>query len=78
LPGYGHEIAAVYTQPPRPAGRRGLELTPSPIHKQAEALGIPVRTPKSLKSEDEHAAFVALQADAAVVVAYGLLLPWPC
>ncbi|MAS06090.1 MAG: methionyl-tRNA formyltransferase [Ahrensia sp.] len=75
LAAQGHEIVACYTQPPRPAGRRGLELTKSPVHRQAEALGIPVRTPKSLKSEEEQALFRELDADAAVVVAYGLLLP---
>lgn len=73
----GHEIAAVYTQPPRPAGRRGLELTPSPVQREAERLGIAVRTPHSLKGEAEHRAFRDLAADAAVVVAYGLLLPSP-
>ncbi|MCR4265623.1 methionyl-tRNA formyltransferase [Nitratireductor sp. ZSWI3] len=73
----GHDIAAVYTQPPRPAGRRGLELTKSPVQRAAETLGIEVRTPKSLKGEDEQQAFAALGADAAVVVAYGLLLPKP-
>jgi len=71
----GHEIAAVYTQPPRAAGRRGLELTPSPVQREAERLDVAVRTPISLKSETEQAAFRALQADVAVVVAYGLLLP---
>lgn len=71
----GHEIVAVYSQPPRKAGRRGLELTPSPVHKAAEALGLEVRTPVSLKDEAEQAAFRALDADVAVVVAYGLLLP---
>jgi methionyl-tRNA formyltransferase len=71
----GHEIVAVYSQPPRPAGRRGLEVLPSPVHRAAESLGIPVFTPKSLKSEEEQAAFRALDADAAVVVAYGLILP---
>ena len=71
----GHEIAAVYTQPPRPAGRRGLELTKSPVHQAAEELGAPVRTPQSLKGAEEQEAFRALEADAAVVVAYGLLLP---
>ena len=71
----GHAIAAVYSQPPRPAGRRGLELTPSPVHRAAEDLGIEVRTPVSLKGEAEQQAFRALGADAAVVVAYGLLLP---
>ncbi|OHV70813.1 methionyl-tRNA formyltransferase [Mesorhizobium sp. LCM 4577] len=71
----GHEIAAVYTQPPRAAGRRGLELTPSPVQREAERLGLEVRTPTSLKSEAEQQAFAGLQADVAVVVAYGLLLP---
>jgi methionyl-tRNA formyltransferase len=71
----GHEIVAAYSQPPRPAGRRGLELTPSPVQREAERLGIPVRTPLSLKGEAEQEAFRALDADVAVVVAYGLLLP---
>lgn len=71
----GHEIAAIYTQPPRPAGRRGLELKPSPVHRLGDDLGIEVRTPKSLRGEAEQQAFAALNADAAVVVAYGLLLP---
>ncbi len=71
----GHDIAAVYSQPPRPAGRRGLELTKSPVHLAAEELGIEVRTPRSLKGADEQEAFRALAADVAVVVAYGLLLP---
>ncbi|MBO6724947.1 MAG: methionyl-tRNA formyltransferase [Rhizobiaceae bacterium] len=73
----GHEVAAVYTQPPRPAGRRGLELKPSPVHRLGDELGIEVRTPKSLRGEAEQQAFAALEADAAVVVAYGLLLPKP-
>ena len=73
----GHEIACVYSQPPRPAGRRGLELTKSPVHRRAEELGIEVRTPVSLKSAEEQARFRALNADVAVVVAYGLLLPKP-
>lgn len=71
----GHEIVGVYTQPPRAAGRRGLELTPSPVQREAERLGLDVRTPASLKSEAEQQAFAALRADVAVVVAYGLLLP---
>ncbi len=75
LIGQGHEIAAVYSQPPRPAGRRGLELTPSAVHRNAEQFGIEVRTPKSLKSDEEQQAFRDLQADVAVVVAYGLILP---
>lgn len=71
----GHQIVAVYSQPPRPAGRRGLELTPSPVHLAAQALVVEVRTPTSLKGTDEQEAFRALGADVAVVVAYGLLLP---
>jgi len=73
----GHHVNAVYTQPPRPAGRRGLELTPSPVQREAERFGIEVRTPRSLKGPEEQAAFRALDADVAVVVAYGLLLPRP-
>ncbi len=71
----GHDVAAVYTQPPRAAGRRGLELTPSPVQREAERLGIAVSTPLSLKGAEEQQAFRALEADVAVVVAYGLLLP---
>ncbi|MGS1095227.1 methionyl-tRNA formyltransferase [Aquamicrobium terrae] len=71
----GHDVAAVYTQPPRAAGRRGLELTASPVQREAERLGIAVSTPLSLKGDEEQQAFRALQADVAVVVAYGLLLP---
>jgi methionyl-tRNA formyltransferase len=71
----GHEIVAVYSQPPRPAGRRGLELTPSPVQQTAQSLGVDVRTPTSLKGVEEQEAFRALDADVAVVVAYGLLLP---
>lgn len=73
----GHDIAAVYTQPPRAAGRRGLELTPSPVQREAERLSLEVRTPTSLKGDAEQHAFAALRADVAVVVAYGLLLPKP-
>ncbi|MEP1776361.1 MAG: methionyl-tRNA formyltransferase [Nitratireductor sp.] len=73
----GHDVAAVYTQPPRKAGRRGLEVTRSPVHRAAEELGLQVRTPASLKGADEQARFRDLAADAAVVVAYGLLLPRP-
>lgn len=71
----GHEIVAVYSQPPRPGGRRGRELTPSAVQRRAEELGLPVRTPTSLKDAEEQAAFVALAADVAVVAAYGLILP---
>lgn len=70
----GHEIACVYSQPPRPAGR-GQKLTPTPVHAFAEARGLEVHTPKSLKKPEEQAAFAALNLDAAVVVAYGLILP---
>lgn len=71
----GHHIAAVYTQPPRPAGRRGLELVKSPVHQAAEASGIDVFTPISLKGAAEQDVFVRHKADVAVVVAYGLILP---
>ena len=71
----GHEIVAVYSQPPRPAGRRGLELVKSPVHQAAELLGITVRTPVNFREEADREAFRALDADVAVVVAYGLLLP---
>ncbi len=70
----GHEIAAVYSQPPRRAGR-GKKLTPSPVHQVAEELGIEVRVPASLKNEEAQADFAALDLDAAVVAAYGLILP---
>ncbi len=70
----GHEVAAVYCQPPRRAGR-GKKERPTPVHAKAEALGLEVRHPVSLKSEEAQAEFAALNADVAVVVAYGLLLP---
>lgn len=72
----GHEIACVYTQPPRPAGR-GQKERKSPVHLRAEAEGIEVRTPASLKDADAQTDFAALDLDAAVVVAYGLILPAP-
>jgi methionyl-tRNA formyltransferase len=72
----GHEIASVYTRAPRPAGR-GQAPRPSPVHARAEALGLPVRTPATLRDPEAQAAFAALGADAAVVVAYGLILPPP-
>ncbi|PPD46629.1 MAG: methionyl-tRNA formyltransferase [Methylocystis sp.] len=72
----GHEVAAVYSQPPRPAGR-GMSEKKSSVHQFAESRGLPVRTPKSLKSAGEQEAFRALCADVAVVAAYGLLLPQP-
>lgn len=68
------EIVAVYTQPPRPKGRH-YELTLSPVHEKANALGLPVLFPASLKSPEEHQTFDSFQADVAVVAAYGLLLP---
>ncbi|HFB98246.1 MAG TPA: methionyl-tRNA formyltransferase, partial [Bryobacterales bacterium] len=74
LHGGGHEIVAVYSQPPRPAGR-GKKPRRTPVHTLAEKLGIPVFTPRSLKSPEEQERFAALNADAAVVVAYGLILP---
>ena len=70
-----HEVVCVYTQPPRPGGRRGKELTRTPVHQRADDLGIEVRHPKSLKSAEEQEAFAALQPDVAVVAAYGLILP---
>jgi methionyl-tRNA formyltransferase len=71
----GHDVCAVYTQPPRPAGRRGLAMTPSPVAEEAARRGLSVHDPVSLRDEAEQARFAALEADAAVVVAYGLLLP---
>ena len=70
----GHEVAAVYTQPPRPAGR-GKQLQPSPVQRKAEELGIAVRHPASLKGAEAQAEFAELGADIAVVAAYGLILP---
>ncbi|WP_319546466.1 methionyl-tRNA formyltransferase [Ruegeria conchae] len=72
----GHEIAAVYCQPPRPAGR-GKKDRPPPVHARGEALGLEVRHPTSLKTPEEQDRFAALNADVAVVVAYGLILPQP-
>jgi methionyl-tRNA formyltransferase len=72
----GHEIACVYSQPPRPAGR-GKQERRTPVHAFAAQRGIEVRTPKSLKKPEEQAAFAALNLDLAIVVAYGLILPKP-
>ncbi|MDB5686193.1 MAG: methionyl-tRNA formyltransferase [Rhizorhabdus sp.] len=72
----GHQIVAVYSQPPRRAGR-GKTLTPSPVQARAEALGLPVRYPVSLRTEEAQADFAALDLDVAVVAAYGLILPPP-
>ncbi|AUN31341.1 methionyl-tRNA formyltransferase [Niveispirillum cyanobacteriorum] len=70
----GHEVVCVYSQPPRPAGR-GQQLQASPVHRRADALGIEVRTPKSLRKPDEQAEFASLNLDCAIVAAYGLILP---
>ncbi len=70
----GHEVAAVYCQPPRPAGR-GKKERPSPVQARARALGLEVRHPESLRGAAEQAGFAALEAEVAVVVAYGLILP---
>ena len=72
----GHDVVAAYTQPPRPAGR-GKADRPSPVQLRAQALGIPVRSPATLRDLEQQAAFAALEADVAVVVAYGLILPLP-
>jgi len=72
----GHEVVAAYTQPPRPAGR-GKSERPTPVEERAGELGIEVRSPKSLKGEAEQEAFAELEADVAVVAAYGLILPQP-
>jgi methionyl-tRNA formyltransferase len=72
----GHDIAAVYTQPPRPAGR-GKAPQPSPVQRRAEGLGLEVRSPVALRGAEEQAAFAGLGLDIAVVAAYGLILPQP-
>ncbi len=76
LAGAGHEVAAVYTQPPRPAGR-GKKPRPSPVERRAREMGLEVRSPVSLRDAEAQAAFAAVGADVAVVVAYGLILPVP-
>ncbi|MGY3077206.1 methionyl-tRNA formyltransferase [Bradyrhizobium sp. LM6.10] len=75
LVAHGHDIAAVYTRAPKPGGRRGLQLQPTPVEEAARKLGVPVLTPKTLKTEGALAEFRAFDADAAVVVAYGMILP---
>src|ERR1700761_3425382 len=75
LVAHGHEIAAVYTRAPKPGGRRGLELQPTPVEREARRLNIPVLTPKPLKTPAALDEFRAHAADAAVVVAYGMILP---
>src|SRR5688572_33495580 len=74
--GRGHEVVAVYTRAPKPAGR-GMELQPTPVEREARRLGLPVLTPKTLRTEEAQAAFRAFGADAAMVVAYGMILPRP-
>jgi methionyl-tRNA formyltransferase len=74
LVAHGHEIAAAYTRAAKPGGR-GMKLQPTPIEQEARRLGIPVMTPKTLKTEEAQAEFRAQRADAAVVVAYGMILP---
>jgi methionyl-tRNA formyltransferase len=76
LAAHGHEIAAVYTRAPKPAGR-GMEMQETPVAREAKKLGVPVFTPATLKNEQTQAAFRAHKADAAIVVAYGLILPKP-
>lgn len=73
----GHEIAAVYTRAAKPGGRRGLDLVPTPVEREALKLGLKVLTPKSLRNDEAQAEFAAFNADAAIVVAYGLILPKP-
>jgi methionyl-tRNA formyltransferase len=73
----GHDVVAAYTQPPRPGGRRGKELTPSPVQRRAETLGIPVRHPPTLRDLEAQAQFAGLDADVGVIAAYGLILPQP-
>jgi methionyl-tRNA formyltransferase len=73
--GRGHEVVSVYTRAPKPGGRRGLELVPSPVEREARRFGLPVHTPASLRSREAEDAMRALGADVAVVVAYGLILP---
>ena len=75
LHGGGHEIVAVYTRAPKPGGRRGLQLQPTPVEQEARRLGIVVETPATLKTPEALQAFRAHNADAAVVVAYGMILP---
>jgi methionyl-tRNA formyltransferase len=73
----GHNIAAVYTREPKPGGRRGMELQPTPIEHEARSYGLPVLTPKTLRTPDAEETFRLHAADIAVVVAYGLILPKP-
>jgi methionyl-tRNA formyltransferase len=77
LVAHGHEVIAVYTRAPKPGGRRGLQLQPTPVEQEARRLGIPVLMPATLKTPEALAEFRAHNADAAVVVAYGMILPQP-
>jgi methionyl-tRNA formyltransferase len=74
---HGHEVVAVYTRAPQPAGRRGLELTKTPVHRLADEFGLPVVTEASLRSAEAQETFRAFAADVGVIVAYGLILPPP-
>src|SRR3954470_14630962 len=76
IAGRGHEVVAVYTRAPKPAGR-GMDLQVTPVEREARQFGIPVLTPKTLRTDETAAQFHAHNADAAVVVAYGLILPVP-
>src|SRR5215468_10813824 len=75
--GGGHEVVAVYTRAPKPAGRRGMDLTPSPVEREARRLGLPVLTPATLRTAEAESVARGHGADVAVVVAYGLILPKP-
>ena len=75
LVAHDHEIVPVYTRAPKPGGRRGLQLQPTPVEEAARKLGVPVLTPKTLKTPEALQEFRAFEADAAVVVAYGMILP---
>ena len=75
--GRGHEVVAVYTRAPKPAGRRGMDLTPSPVEREARRFALPVLTPSTLRTAGAEGIARAHGADVAVVVAYGLILPRP-
>ena len=74
---HGHDVVAVYTRAPQPAGRRGLELTKTPVHRLADEFRLPVVTAATLRSAEAQETFRAFAADVGVVVAYGLILPPP-
>jgi methionyl-tRNA formyltransferase len=75
--GRGHDVATVYTRAPKPAGRRGLDVTPSPVEREARRFGLPVLTPMTLRTAEAESTVRSHGADAAVIVAYGLILPKP-